>query len=104
MNRTVDWAQELPKDGGGGVAENCAVAASEYRSHKAPMETQASVTYGVDALVDAVEVAFAKALGDCVLADANLTELPRDHDTVLVRGNSREARPRGVAFFPHGWE
>ena len=68
------------------------------------MEAQAPVSHGVDALVDAVEVPFPKSPGDRVLAYANLTKLFRGDDTVLSRGNSREVSPRGLAFFPHGWE
>jgi hypothetical protein len=54
--------------------------------------------------MDAVKVPLPKSPGDRVLAYANLTKLVRGDDAVLLRGDSREVSPGGVAFFPHGWE
>jgi hypothetical protein len=51
---TVDWAQELPEDRGGGVAENGAGAAGEDGGHEVGVEVRGAVAYGVDALVDSV--------------------------------------------------
>jgi len=104
VDGTVDWIEELPKNRGRGVTENRAIATSENRGHEAGLEIRGAVSHGVDALVDSVEMTISKAFGDCVLADTDLTELARGDDAVLARGNSREERPRGVAFFPHGWE
>jgi hypothetical protein len=107
-DRDVDWSfkwvEELPEDRGGGVAQDRLGTASENCGHEASVEVRCAVSHGVDALVDAVEVALAKALGDRVLSDAYLTKLPRSNNAMLLRSDSGEVSPRGVAFFPHGWE
>jgi hypothetical protein len=104
VDRVIEWAQELPKNRSGGVTQNRTVAAGEDRGHEAPVEAQATVADGVDALVDSVEMTIARRLGDRVLAHTHLTKLARGDDAVLSRGGSCEARRGGVAFFPHGWE
>jgi hypothetical protein len=104
----VDWAfegvEELPENSCGGVAQDGALAAGENRGHEAGVEVRSAVSHGVDAVVDAVEVAIANRLGDRVLADSNLTKLPRSNNAMLSRSDSGEVSPWGVAFFPHGWE
>jgi hypothetical protein len=104
VDRAFDGFEELPKDRGGGVAEDSTLAAGKNGGHEAPVQAQAPVAHGVDTSVDAVEAAFPKGSGDRVLAYANLTKLTRGDDPVLTCGNSCQLSPRGVAFFPHGWE
>lgn len=54
VNGAVEGFQEPPKDGSGAVTHHRALSTSENRRHEAAVETQAAVTYGVDALVDSV--------------------------------------------------
>jgi len=86
----VDWAQELPEDRGGDVAEDGTGTAGEHRCHEEAVEAQAAVPDGVDAAVDAMELAALYAASDAVLADPELLKLrSRDH-TVLPSRNACE--------------
>jgi hypothetical protein len=55
VHRSLDGTQELPEDCCGDVAQDGALAAGEHRCHEAPVEAQAAMADGVDAMVDAVE-------------------------------------------------
>ncbi len=91
MDGAVDGLQELPEDRGGDVAEDGAGTAGENGSHEASVEAQAAVADGVDAVVDAVEMAARYAAGDAVLADPELLKL-RNRDYPVP--TSRNARDR----------
>jgi len=101
VNEAVDWAQELPEDGGGGVAQDRAGAAGEDRGHEVRVEAQASVPHGVDALADAIQLPFANANRDRLGAEAAAFELPPRHDAVLPRCDFRYLDIRCVAFCAH---
>jgi len=101
VDGAVDRAQELPKDRGGGVADDCAVATGEHRRHEAAMEAQAAVADCVDAAMDAVKLASLYSSRDAVLAHPELLKL-RDVDHAVPSScNSRHRRIECVDFLPH---
>lgn len=63
VDGAVDWFEELPEDGGGGVAQNGAGAAGEDCGHEVGVEVRGAVAYGVDTLVKAVEMTALRSLG-----------------------------------------
>jgi hypothetical protein len=101
VDRAVDGFEELPEDGGGGVAQHSALAAGEDGSHEATREAQASVPYGVDAVVDAVELTAIDAISNRPCTQASAFKLPPRRDTVLPRGDRRRQRIGHVAFLTH---
>lgn len=101
MNRAINWAQELPEERRGAVAQYRALATGKYGGHPASVAVRCLVSHGVDASVDAVEMSLFDASGDAVLADPQLIELgDRDH-SMLPRRNSCHGRIERVAFIPH---
>jgi len=94
-NRDVDGAfdgfEELPERGGGVVAEDCSVPASENRGHPAPVPTRSAMTHCVDAAVEAVQAPTAHPSRCCAFAHAKRFELSQRDDSVLLRSDSREA-------------
>jgi len=59
VDGAVDWLQEPPEDGGGGVAEDGSLAAGEDRGHEAAVEREPAMSHGVDALVNTHQLPFA---------------------------------------------
>jgi hypothetical protein len=65
----------VPEGGGAAVAEDRAVPAGEDGRHPAGLVAQCSVTYGVDAAVDAVEAAAAGPVENLALAQSRSFQL-----------------------------
>jgi hypothetical protein len=101
VDGAIDWIEELPEDGGGAVAEDGALATSEDGGHEAPVEAQAPVADGVDALVDAVESAALRSLGHCVATKTHSFELTQGNHPMLARCEFVEATIERVAFVAH---
>jgi hypothetical protein len=101
MDGAVDWIEEPPKDGRGAVAEDSSLTAGEDGRHETPMKTEASVSYGVDALVDAVELPPSCTISNSTSTQASAFELtPRRHP-MLSRGDPRHPGIWCVAFMTH---
>jgi hypothetical protein len=101
VDGSFEWIEQLPKNRGGAVAENGSVATGEHRGHEAPVEAQASVSYGVDALVDAVESAARRAFGGRRPPEPYGRQLLRSDHTMLLSGDFRDAGIERVAFVRH---
>jgi hypothetical protein len=101
VDGALDRFAELPEDGGGGVAEDGAVAAGEDGGHEAAGEAQAPVSHGVDAVVDAVEATALQAPGDRALVKSRLVELRYREHTMLLRGDFSHRDIGPVAFLSH---
>ncbi|HEX8051021.1 MAG TPA: hypothetical protein VF504_06090, partial [Solirubrobacterales bacterium] len=76
MNGAVERFQQLPKRRCGAVTENGPLATGENSGHEAPVETQAAVADGVDALVDAVEAPELQAMLDRTRTHSEAQQLP----------------------------
>ena len=101
MERAFEWAEELPEDRGRGVAKDNVGTASEHRGHEAAVEAQASVAYGVDALVDSVELSSSDAVSNRASAQPSAYELPPRRHPMLPRGDFRYLHIGCVAFLTH---
>jgi hypothetical protein len=101
VDGAFDGIEELPKHRGGDVAEDGAFAISENGGHEAPMEAQASVAHGVDAVMDAVELASIDAIANRPRAQTRVFELPPRSHTMLSRGDSCHCDIGRVAFLTH---
>jgi len=64
VDRAFDGFEEVPERGGGAVAEDRFLAASEDGGHPASMPAQAFVSHRVDPAVDAVELTSGDAIPD----------------------------------------
>jgi hypothetical protein len=101
VDGSVDGFEELPEDGGGGVAEDSALAAGENGGHEAGVEVRGAMTYGVDAVVDAVELPFARANRDPFGPEAAVFELAAGDRAVLASRYPSRGAIRRVAFGVH---
>src|SRR3954452_16648970 len=72
------------------MTEDSAGPAGEHGSHPASPLRQALVADGVDALVDAVELAQASAPVDRLTTETELNELSKGNDSVLPGGQHRD--------------
>ena len=87
MDGTVEGLQKLPKDRCRGVTHYRPIATSEHRCHEAPVEAQAAVANGIDAVVNAVQLPTFHAPRDGVLANPNLMQLGNRHRPMLPSGD-----------------
>ena len=101
MDGAVDWAQELPEDCGGDVAEDGAGAAGEHRRHEASVEAQPAVADGVDAAVDAMQPSRTRSLRDSSAPQPNAFELAQSDDSVLPRSDLIDPQIERVEFVLH---
>jgi hypothetical protein len=101
VHGTVDWAQELPEDRGGYMAQSSAGSAGENGSHEAAVETQAGMTDGVDAAVDAVKLAIGDSTPDRPRAQTSRFKLPPRYRAMLTPGDSRHLSIGRVEFLTH---
>jgi hypothetical protein len=83
VDRAVDRFEELPKHGGGGVTEGGAGSAGEDRGHAAPVEAQATVSHGVDAVMDPVEPAAFRSFCCRLASDPNRFKLLKGDYSML---------------------
>jgi hypothetical protein len=70
VDGVLERIEELPEDRGGAVAEDQVLAAGDDGGHEAAVEAQTSVSHGVDASVNAVEVATFGAVAHSASAQA----------------------------------
>lgn len=83
------------------MTENRTGAAGQNGGHEAPVQAQAPVPHGVDAVVDAVELAAISAIANRSRTQTRVFELPPRSHTMLPRGDSRHCNIGRVAFLTH---
>jgi hypothetical protein len=101
VDGAVDGFEEVPEHDGGGVAEDRVLAAGEECGHEAAVEGEAAVPHGVDAAVDAVELAAVDAARGAVLANPYPSELLDGDDSMLSRRDLGNPPIEPVDFLPH---
>src|SRR4051794_11300407 len=86
------------------MTEHSAGAAGEHGSHPASALRQALVADGIDALVDAMELAQPSAPVDRLTTETELNELSKGNDSVLPGGQRRDSAMDRVRlrFVSHG--
>lgn len=84
MDRAFDRFEEAPEGRGGAVAQDRALATGEHSGHPAPMPAEASVSHGVDAAVDSVQLTASDAISDRPRPQSCAFELSSSDHAVLA--------------------
>jgi hypothetical protein len=101
MDGSVDGFQQLPKRGGGVVAQDRSVTAGEDGRHPACVPTWSAVAYRVDAAVEAMQLPSTHLSRDRFRSDAGRFELSSRHGSMLPRRDCGDPLMCRVAFCIH---
>ena len=101
VDGAVDGLEELPEDCGGDVTDDGSLTAGEHRRHEAAVEAEARVADGVDAAVDAVELATCDSIADGPRSQASAFDLRSRSYTMLAIGDSGDLSVGRVEFLTH---
>jgi hypothetical protein len=106
VNGTIGWRQQAPERRGAAVAEDGASAARrtverEHSRHPPSLDAGRDVADCVDTPVHAVQPTHAATFEDGVVAQSGVVQLLNRHDSVLARGDRRNANVRWGTFLGH---